>query len=301
VDIIWIIDQSGSMGYEINQVKSNVNGNFANIIQNSGLDYRVIMFANGTSSGTGVCVDPPLGAATCGANNPPGFFQVNRTIASTNSFSLFMNATYWNEIKGHLRPEAYKAFIEVTDDQSSVTAAVFDTFLLTGAGAGYFGTEAKRNYVFHSICGVDKPLLPTDPKTNTKCSSAVNTGPQYQDLSILTGGLRHPVCDLDYSAVFNAIATSIVQSVACELLTPPTSSDAGVIDWSVVEVQYTPGDGSPPEVFGQVPSEANCQGDGFYYDNPASPTKVLLCPDSCTKVQADNAAKVELLLGCLGS
>ncbi len=304
VDIIWTIDQSGSMGNEIAQVKANVNGNFASIIQNAGLDYRVIMFSNGSSSVSStyrLCVDPPLGSATCGENNPPIFFQVNRTIASTNSWSLFMNDTYWTEIKGHLRPDAFKAFIEVTDDQSTVTAAQFDAFLLTGNGAGYFGTAAERNYVFHSIVGVNAPLNPTDPKTNTKCGTAVNTGPQYQDLSILTGGLRHPVCDTDYSAVFANIATNIVKAVACELLTPPTTSDAGVIDWANVDVQYTPGDGSPAQIFPLVADEASCVGDGFYYDNPASPTKVLLCPDSCAKVQADDGAKVELLLGCLGS
>ena len=303
VDIIWIIDQSCSMGTEIAQVKANVNGNFATIIQNSGLDYRVIMFANYAypTVARQVCVAPPLGAAACGQNNPPKFFQVNRSIESWDSLSLFMNTTYWTQIKANLRPGAYKAFIEVTDDQSNpTTAAQFDTFLLTGAGAGYFGTTAKRNYVFHSIVGVNTPLGPTQPKTNTKCSTAVNTGPQYQDLSILTGGLRHPVCDTNYSAVFNNIANNIVKAVACELLTPQ-NSDAGVIDWTKVEVQYTPGGTGTPTTYLQVGSAAACTGNGFYYDNPANPTKVTLCPSSCTTVSADKSAKVELLLGCLGS
>lgn len=303
VDIIWIIDQSCSMGTEIAQVKANVNGNFATIIQNSGLDYRVIMFANYAypTVSRQVCVLPPLGAATCGQNNPPKFYQVNRSIESNDSLSLFMNTTYWNQIKANLRPAAAKAFIEVTDDQSSpTTAAQFDAFLLTGAGAGYFGTAAKRNYVFHSIVGVDKPYLPTQPKTSVKCSTAVNTGPQYQDLSILTGGLRHPVCDTNYSAVFNNIASSIVKQVACELLTP-SQSDGGVIDWSKVQVQYTPGGAGTPTTFPQVPNAGACTGNGFYYDNPGNPTKVTLCPTSCTTVSADGKAKVDLLLGCLGS
>ena len=303
VDIIWIIDQSCSMATEIAQVKANVNGNFANIIQASKLDYRVIMFANSAYSTAArqVCVLPPLGAATCGQNKPPTFFQVNRSIESWDSLSLFMNTTYYNQIKANLRPGAFKAFIEVTDDQSNpTTAAQFDAFLLSGAGAGYFGTAAKRGYVFHSIVGVNAPLLPTQPKTNTKCSSAVNTGPQYQDLSILTGGLRHPVCDTNYSAVFNNIANSIVKAVACELLTP-AQSDAGVIDWTKVQVQYTPGGTGTPTTFPQVPNAAACTGNGYYYDNPANPTKVTLCPNSCTTVTNDASAKVDLLLGCLGS
>ncbi|HMR74028.1 MAG TPA: hypothetical protein PKD61_02920 [Polyangiaceae bacterium] len=304
VDIIWIIDQSCSMAGEIAQVKANVNGNFATIIQNSGLDYRVIMFANSNYSTASrqVCVLPPLGAATCGANNPPNFFQVNRSIESYDSLSLFMNATYWNQIKANLRPGALKAFIEVSDDQSNnATAAVFDTFLTTGGGSGYFGTTAKRNYVFHSIVGVNVPLQPNQPKTTSKCSSAVNAGPQYQDLSILTGGLRHPVCDSNYSVVFNNIANSIVTSLACELVTPPQQQPGGLIDWAKVQVEYTPGGTGTPQLFPQVPNAAACAGDGFYYDNPAAPTKAILCPTACTKVKADSNAKLELLLGCLGS
>lgn len=303
VDIIWIIDQSCSMGTEITQVRTNINGNFANIIQNSGLDYRVIMFAHGTS-GLAVCVNPPLGAGTtasplCGQNKPPQFYQVNTTIQSTDSFSKFMLAANWNQIKAALRPGAFKAFIEVTDDQSGVTAAVFDTWLLTGGGAGYFGTVADRRYVFHSIIGVDKPYLPTQPKVTTKCASAVNAGPQYQDISILTGGLRHPVCDTNYSTVFQNIANSIVQAVACELQMPQT--DAGIVDPNKIQVQYTPGGTGTPIQYGQVANAGACVGDGFYYDNPASPTKVTLCPQNCTTVKNDSAAKVELLLGCLGS
>ncbi len=301
VDIIWIIDQSCSMSTEINQVKTNVNGNFASIIQASGLDYRVIMFANANYSTRPVCVLPSLGAATCGQDKPPTFFQENVTIYSTDSFSKFMAAANWNNIKAHLRPGALKAFIEVTDDQSSVTATAFDTFLTTGAGAGYFGTKAQRNYVFHSIVGVNAPLQPNQPKTNSQCSSAMNAGPQYQDLSILTGGLRHPVCASNYSVVFNSIANSIVTSLACELVTPPQQQPGGLIDWTKVQVEYTPGGTGTPQLFPQVPNAAACAGDGFYYDNPTAPTKAILCPTACTKVKADSNAKLELLLGCLGS
>lgn len=303
VDVIWIIDQSCSMAVEIAQVKANVNGNFANIIQSSGLDYRVIMFANSAYSVASrqVCVLPPLGAATCGANNPPNFFQVNRSIESTDSLTLFMNNTYWTQIKANLRQGAYKAFIEVTDDQSSATSTTFDNFLLTGAGSGYFGTAAARNYVFHSIVGVNVPLQPSQPLATAKCSTAVNTGSRYQDLSKLTGGLRHPVCDTNYSAVFNNLATSIVKSVACDLITPPQNQPGGIIDWSKVQVEYTPGGGGNPQLFPQVPNAGACTGDGFYYDNAASPTKAQLCPTACTKVQNDNGAQVQLLLGCLGS
>jgi hypothetical protein len=297
VDIIWIIDQSCSMGGEIAQVRDSINVEFAGVIAASGLDYRVIMVADSSGSNS-VCVDPPLGAATCGAANLPRFYQENRHIESSDSFVRFQER--WGNIQPFLRADAIKFFIEVTDDQSSMTSQNFDTWLLTGAGAGYFGDAAQRRYIFNSIVGVKDPHGPGDPLETTKCSSAVNTGSRYQELSILTGGLRHPVCDTDYTAVFNAIAANVISAVACELQMPTT--DGGIIDYAQVEVIYQPSGGGPAQSYGQVADEPSCAGgDGFYYDNPASPTRVYLCPAACATVQADAGAQVTLSLGCLGS
>jgi hypothetical protein len=43
----------------------------------------------------------------------------------------------------------------------------------------------------------------------------------------------------------------------------------------------------------------DCNGQpGWYYDSNIAPTKIILCPASCTTVQADTAAKVSALFGC---
>lgn len=89
------------------------------------------------------------------------------------------------------------------------------------------------------------------------------------------------------------------QAIGCTLAIPTPSG--GVPDWSKVEVDYYPGGNPPATTLPKVTGAAQCSGDGWYYDNPASPTQVNLCPTTCTTVQADFAAKVELRLGCLGS
>ena len=43
VDIIFVIDNSGSMADEIASVRKNIQTDFASIIEDSGVDYRVIM------------------------------------------------------------------------------------------------------------------------------------------------------------------------------------------------------------------------------------------------------------------
>ncbi len=73
MDIVFIIDNSGSMDAEIQEVEQNVYRNFANIIESSGIDYRVILLSRyGSSTGPAVgesdfqvCIPPPLGATAC--------------------------------------------------------------------------------------------------------------------------------------------------------------------------------------------------------------------------------------------
>src|SRR5690606_25797195 len=74
VDVIVIIDTSGSMNEETDQVKQNLNA-FAQSIGNSGLDYNVIMIAEKPQPvpfmppgfpSDGICVQPPLAGPNCG-------------------------------------------------------------------------------------------------------------------------------------------------------------------------------------------------------------------------------------------
>lgn len=294
VDIIWAVDTSGSMSEEIAQIKANINAQFASILAASGLDYQVIMIADRGLGTYQVCAAPPLGGPNCG-DNPPLYRSIDQTVASTNSLSLLLStydstnaALNWAK---YLRQSAVKIFIEVTDDNSSLAGTSFDAQLLAKAPAGMFGTAAARNYVFHSIIGV------TAGNPNTKCPSAVNIGAQYQVLSNLTGGLMLPVCASDYSPIFQQIANGIVGSLACEFAMP-TASGGAAIDPQNVAMQFTPQGGSPVDI-PKVTDAAACAGDGWYYDDNQNPTKLLLCPATCTTVQAAQGGKVDILVGCL--
>lgn len=87
--------------------------------------------------------------------------------------------------------------------------------------------------------------------------------------------------------------------VACTFQMPTMSTTGEKIDPTLVNVNYTPGDGSAAVTFGQVPKESDCtQKGGWFYDDPVKPTTVTLCPSTCTSVQADEKAKIEILLGC---
>jgi hypothetical protein len=300
VDMIFVIDDSGSMNEEMVQIKTNVNS-FASKIGGVGLDYTVTFIVKKASSpaqsGNVICVPAPLAGANC-ADNPPTFHHVNQDVQSTNSLSLILStydsntaALAWNK---YLRLDATKVFIEVTDDNSGMSSTAFDTALLAKAPAGMFGTAAKRNYVFHSI--ISKPFADAIPSTKI-CSGAAGPSVPYQELSKLTGGIVDEVCKASYSAVLDNIAKGIVDKLGCEL-SYPTSAES---DPSKVEVTFTP-KGQATEKLTQVTDVSKCGTipTGWYYDDPAKPTKIILCPSTCTATNAATDAKLEALVGCKG-
>ncbi|MCC6552649.1 MAG: hypothetical protein IT372_06440 [Polyangiaceae bacterium] len=200
VDVIIVIDNSGSMTSEIVAVQDNINVNFASIIEASGIDYRVIMIADhGSASGSqSVCVEMPLSSASCSpippepGQNPPIFFHYSNEIASHNSLCRVLDTfaggvpddygfapNGWSE---WLRPDSLKVFVEITDDGTTCSTstlaqnvslddndngadgltagAAFDAALLALSPA-HFGDATLRNYVFYSIVGVSE----NDPAT----------------------------------------------------------------------------------------------------------------------------------------
>ena len=69
------------------------------------------------------------------------------------------------------------------------------------------------------------------------------------------------------------------------------------VDPALINVNFTPGSGAP-ETIGQAMGAQSCQNGGWYYDNPAMPTRISLCPSTCARVQADSNAKLDIVLGC---
>jgi hypothetical protein len=336
VDIIFIIDNSGSMGDNIESVQNNINANFAAIIGASGIDYRVIMISeHGGLGDESICVGAPLSTTNCmPVPNEPGvnapiFYQYSVVIGSHDSYCRAVNAyngTLPDQFglgvggwKQWLRTEAFKVFVEVTDDGTTCTlgnttiddndnvndgataAQVMDGTLLA-LDPAQFGTAAARNYVWHSIIGLAENNPPTaayqpgDALVTGVCGSAVASGTAYQVLSQITGGLRFPICQFaSFDVVFQEIAKGVIAGakVECEFPVPPPP-DGETIDLATVVLEYTPGDGSGAIKMEQVKDATECKPAAFYIENDI----IKLCPDACTVVQDDGGAKISILFGC---
>jgi hypothetical protein len=90
-----------------------------------------------------------------------------------------------------------------------------------------------------------------------------------------------------------ALAQVTGEALPCEFEMPSLVLDGDVAVTSV-NVLLTIGGGQPS----LLPQDATCQGAGWRYDDPASPSKIVLCPDSCAAVKDAEAAKIQILLGC---
>jgi len=142
-DIIFVVDVSGSMSDEIAAIEKNINVNFAQIIAQSGVDYRIIMLVDHGPGTYELCVEAPLstipkgGCSKIGAgppgNNPGKFYQYSMKgyPQSNDSLCLVLDSLYGTEKDDFglapngwvewLRPEAEKIFLFITDDRPDCT------------------------------------------------------------------------------------------------------------------------------------------------------------------------------------
>jgi hypothetical protein len=81
----------------------------------------------------------------------------------------------------------------------------------------------------------------------------------------------------------------------------PAAAPGKPLDFGRVNVaRSTAGDGGRARTtLLQVPALASCDAaGGWYYDDPVTPTSVELCPATCTSVEHDPTAGLQILVGC---
>ena len=73
----------------------------------------------------------------------------------------------------------------------------------------------------------------------------------------------------------------------------PDPPQGQTLDYKAVNVVHTPTGGARDE----LTYNQSCSGAGWRYDDPAKPTRIIICPTSCDAIRKD-AGKVEVELGC---
>ena len=94
----------------------------------------------------------------------------------------------------------------------------------------------------------------------------------------------------------DALSTIRGKSLGCEYQMPTT--DVGVVDPDLVKVQYTSGSAAPQTIPRKM-NESECGNEaGWYYDDNDDPTRLIMCPATCSTLQGDPDARIDILLGC---
>ncbi|MEM7607410.1 MAG: hypothetical protein AAF411_18820 [Myxococcota bacterium] len=284
VDIVWVIDNSGSMREEADLVQRNIN-NFAAAVEGVGLDLHVVVI----TSGAFITVPPPLGA------DPERFLRVPQDVQSSNSLERLLGTLPMYE--DFLRRRAALHFDVVTDDESAMPA---EGFLSTMQG------NLGRSFRFHSIASPPGSTHSFGPfgmmdGCEGPNGEAADNGEIYWRLSELTGGLRLSICSEDWTLLFNDLtrAISVPQSLPCSYTIPPPPAGEA-FDRNLVNVEYTPGTGGATQLIPGAGTFENCTGEGWYYDGGTeeAPARVELCPASCGRVEGDADGRIDITFGC---
>ncbi len=85
-------------------------------------------------------------------------------------------------------------------------------------------------------------------------------------------------------------------AIPCDFAIPPDNT----VDPAQTNVVYQPA-GAPQQQFVFVGDATGCSQastNGWYFDDPSAPTKVILCGGACDMVKADDRGQVNVVFGC---
>lgn len=284
VDIVWVIDNSGSMDGERDIIQDNLES-FARTIGDAGIDWHVVLI---TSAGF-VTVPPSLMADT------ERFLYVGDDVQSNEPLQAAISN--FSSYSDFLRNDAYLHLIFTTDDESALEAAAFRTMMrgLT--------RQSFRAHVMASPPGSTHCMgFCLDGCTGPNGDAADN-GDIYWELASITGGSSYSICTADWSALFRDLtrAIAVVRPLPCsyDIPEPP---DGMSFDPFLVNVDLTRGDGTRTRLpyVGNPDGAVFCPADGlgWYYDDPSDPDSIELCGGICDAIEGDDDARMDIAFGC---
>jgi hypothetical protein len=279
-DIIFVVDNSGSMSFEAGEVQARLN-DFSTQIIDSGIDVHVVLISSYPGNGHGICIDPPLGAGGCPNTdtNLPLFNHIDDRVSSSSAWAdIIANAAEWSPF---MRQDSSKHVVVISDDDPNMTDDAFDSQFVAL-------DPSYADYIHHSVV------------CHSNCPSAADIGTPYINLTNARGGVAADLCDQDFQAVFDALSTEVIggTQLACEFAIPePPNGEE--FDPDKVNVDFDDGMGGTLSI-PRVDSADQCAAvpDGWYYDDPANPTMIVMCPQTCETAQVSKNGSISIAFGC---
>lgn len=175
LDMIWVIDNSGSMKEEVDSVRKNLNSFLDSLNKNT--NFKMLLISAQGTSGFSMSIPSKY--------DPQNHKQVNRSVNSTNGPQILLE-----ELKklpaNFLRMDSKKIIVFVTDDNSSLSSNTLLTSLQSQQG------WSVQDISVTSFIGIDSAV--------SKC--AAKPGTVYKDLAAATQGKFYNICNTDWSSYF---------------------------------------------------------------------------------------------------
>jgi hypothetical protein len=283
IDLTFVIDTSGSMDEEIAQIEANLN-ELTTFITTSGLDIQVIMFGQADR----ICPPAPLTDGSCPPTDSDTYKVVNVVVNSNDSLELLRdNYSSGANYSTLFREGSIRHVVFVTDDEAEgVTASRYRTWAETLPAPGMLFDmfyHAIVSLTSRRVCDPIFGLICNNEGCDGAYGAAEAEGAEYRTLVRISGGVESSICDADWSAILDGIADRIVETsqVPCTYGLPESSRPGEVIDPTSIRVEYT--EGGVTRSILEVATAEDCGAGGWYYEDPAVPETIRLCPASCTE------------------
>lgn len=183
VDILWIIDNSGSMRQEAEHVNNNLNS-FIETIKDSS-DIRFALISGTNKNGNTV---------TLPNQDLDHLMQINHTVRSHDSLEIIRDKMEQGELKDFFRPNTLKYLVLITDDDSDDNGLEFLDF--------FKNWYTKSTVKVSGFLGLGWSTSP--------CQAA--KGLEYLNMIEQTGGFSINICEEDWSDSFKKLANDISYS-----------------------------------------------------------------------------------------
>lgn len=278
LDLYIMLDQSGSMqGNKWTSTVSAITA-FVNDPQSAGIGVGLDFFPDDPECSIGTYSTPSVGIAPLPGNATAIVNALGGTGPSggTPTFPAIQGALTYAQTHAIKNPDHVVVIVLATDGQPNDCSSNVGN-VSNVAQQGAQGTPKILTFVI----GVGSAL--------TNLNAIASAGGTNTAFIVDTNGN----VGQQFIDALNAIRGA---ALACEYIIPTPST--GSIDPGKVNVVFTP-DGGQKETWPKYANEAACPptGNGWYYDNDAAPTKILLCPGTCSMVK-NTKGQVDVLFGC---
>lgn len=257
VDMVWVVDNSGSMSEEVAQVRANIQSFVSSVGDKS--DLRLSILSNEDRrlglqfDSTMVAKDflqlksmvystnllSSLAAAVCPADQFEGTQRnvtkiCGKDVQSLTSGGLYEDY-YAKEFAGALvdrmRPEAQKVFVFVSDDNSRGSLDATNFFTITGI-------DPNLTHIYAFV----------GDESRSGCNVA-NKGVAYKELATKSGGETFDICEADWSANFSKLTDHVKKLTSNAFVIPAEVSVKNIQavkigDTTLSAKQYLAGNGS---------------------------------------------------------